>query len=57
MSERPMFFLPSGVFLEEVEQRPVAKLKDQVELPLPPEDLQQVDQVPVFQGLEHDQDH
>ena len=52
-----MFFLPPGVFLEEVEQRPVAKLKDQVELPLPPEDLQQVDQVPVFQGLEYDQDH
>ena len=43
--------LPSGVFVQLVENRLLTELKHQVEPSLPPEHLQQVDQVHVFQLL------
>lgn len=42
---------PLGVLVQLVENGVVAVLKDQVQLPLPPEHLQQVHQVGVFQLL------
>lgn len=42
---------PPGVLVQLVEHRVVAVFEDQMQLPLPPEDFQQVHQVGVFQLL------
>lgn len=47
--------LPSRVFVQLVEDRLFTELKHQVEPAFPPEDLQQVDQVHVFQLLRDQQ--
>lgn len=43
--------LPSRVFVQLIEDRLLAELEHQVEPSFPPEDLQQVDQIHVFQLL------
>lgn len=44
-------YSPAWILVQFVKNRVVAVLKDQVKLPLPPEDLQEVDQVGVLQLL------
>lgn len=44
--------LPSRVSVQLIEDRLLTELKHQVEASLPPEDLQQVDQIHMFQLLQ-----
>jgi hypothetical protein len=44
-------WLPSLVLLQKVQHRFFAEFEDEMELPFPPENLDQGDQVPVLQSL------
>lgn len=48
-----MFWYPPLVSVQLMENRVVAVLKHQVKLPLPPEDLNKVDEIGMLELLEH----
>lgn len=49
--------LPSRVFVQLIEDCLLTKLKHQVEASFPPEDLQQIDQIHMFQLLQTQQEN